>query len=430
MVPVCRWSDVVGDHPGRAQPYPALVDSLPEAVVVVDLEGIVRWANAAAERLLGHAPGESVGTVGLDLVHPDDQHMALLSLVSVQNKDVGSPIELRMAAADGWRLMEVIGAPLDHEHIVLSIRDITQRRRWEVAGDETARFRSLVQNSPNLTMLVRPDGTVASVSGAVTRVLGHDPERVCGRQITELVEPGDRELVNTALDQARSFGARGSSPIWLEASLVGGNGRAVPYELAIVSLLDDPTVEGFVVAAHDISRLRAAQDALTELANFDSLTGLANRRAFELELEREWSLTSRDGIDSFLVIADLDQFKQLNDRHGHTAGDAALRGFAHALRLAVRDTDMLGRLGGDEFGIILVRCGGEPAALGLGPHLHEIMNERIAACAEGLSVSLGYASLRSAASPADAFERADAAMFAAKRARQASRLDSRVGGGA
>jgi diguanylate cyclase (GGDEF)-like protein/PAS domain S-box-containing protein len=419
---------VVGEHAGWTQPCPGLVDSLPEAVVVVDLAGIVTWANATAERLLGHAPGESVGTVGLSLVHPDDQHLALLSLVSVQSKEVGSPIELRMATADGWRLMEVIGAPLDQHHIVLSIRDITQRRRWEVAGDETARFRSLVQNSPNLTMLVRPDGTVVSASGAITRLLGHDPEHVCGQLITQLVDPGDRDVVCAAINQARSSGAPGGSPIWVEASLLAGSGRTVPYEMAIVSLLDDPTVEGLVIAAHDITRLRAAQEALTELANFDSLTGLANRRAFELELEREWSLTSRDGIDSFLVIADLDRFKQVNDRHGHAAGDAALRGFAHALRLAVRETDMIGRLGGDEFGVILVRCGGEPAALGLGPHLREIMNERIAACAEGMSVSLGYTSLRSAVSPADAFERADAAMFAAKRSRRASQHGSRVGG--
>lgn len=111
-----------------------------------------------------------------------------------------------------------------------------------------------------------------------------------------------------------------------------------------------------VALGADVARLRAEQEILDELAHVDAQTGLANRRAFDRCLEREWALSMRAGIDSFVVVADLDGFKAYNDRHGHAAGDEALRQFAEALRVATRGSDVLARIGGDEFGILLVRC--------------------------------------------------------------------------
>ena len=78
----------------------------------------------------------------------------------------------------------------------------------------------------------------------------------------------------------------------------------------------------------EMLRLKVQHEVLAELAYVDSLTGLANRRAFDLHLEREWALTLRDGIDSYVVVADLDRFKALNDACGHAAGDQVLRQFA------------------------------------------------------------------------------------------------------
>jgi diguanylate cyclase (GGDEF)-like protein/PAS domain S-box-containing protein len=392
-----------------------LVESLPDATVVVDGTAVVRWANTAAERLMGRAADEVVGTSGLDLVHPADHQLALVSLASVQAKTVGSPIELRIAAVDGWRLMEIVGAPLGDGDLVLTMRDLTQRRRWEIATDETARSRTLLHHAAGLTMLVRADGTIASASAAITRDLGHDPEAVVDRPIHDMVRAEDHAALVAGLSAAAAGCGQGA--VTLEAHLLGTD-DVRPFELHIVALLDDPTVEGFIVSGHDISRLRAAQEALTELANFDALTGLVNRRAFEAELEREWTLTNRDGIDSFLIVADLDGFKQLNDDHGHAAGDEALRQFAHALRLTVRETDVVGRLGGDEFAILLVRCGGEAAALGFQANLHAAVTDRGRSTGHAVAVSLGHTSLRRAVSPEAALHAADQAMYAAKRAKR------------
>lgn len=154
-----------------------LVD-LPDAAIVLDDQGVLRWGNHAAERLFGRVLDESVGLSALDLVHPDDLEMVLRSFASVQRKEVGTLIEVRARAANRWRLLEVIGAPVDwfgEPAVLFSLRDLTERRRFEVADNREARFRSLVQNSAAVTILVSPTGRVDSVSAALSRMLGHDP---------------------------------------------------------------------------------------------------------------------------------------------------------------------------------------------------------------------------------------------------------------
>src|SRR4029077_21009145 len=132
---------------------------------------------------------------GLDFIHPDDFQLAALALTSVQGKDVGSPLELRVRRPDGWRLVEMIGAPLG-DNVILSVRDLTERRRWEVAGNEVERFRSLMQNAASVTMLVSREGVVVSSSGGLTRLLGLDQELVEGRPLSDLADALDRPILD------------------------------------------------------------------------------------------------------------------------------------------------------------------------------------------------------------------------------------------
>src|SRR4029079_2797541 len=168
----------------------AVATALPDAVLVVDDGAVVRWANHAAERLFCIPLDEARGSNGLDFIHPDDLQLALLALTSVQTKEVGTPLELRVRSTDGWRLVEMIGAPLGPD-LVLSVRDLTERRRWEVAGDEVARFRSLMQNAASVTMLLSSVGIVESSSGGLTRLLGLDQEWVEGRALSDLADDLD-----------------------------------------------------------------------------------------------------------------------------------------------------------------------------------------------------------------------------------------------
>ena len=231
-----------------------LLDELPEGVVVINAQGVLLWVNRTAESLFGSRI--TVGTSGLDLVHPDDIELVLLSLTTVQDKQVGSPIEIRIRTTTGWRLMELIGCPvswLPDDAILLTVRDLTQRRRYEIVHDQDARLRSLVQNSAAITMLVSPDGCIQSASGALTRILGQDPELVEGLPLVDLVVEEDRPALAGAVERA-SRGASVAGPVKVLLSLIRhGNIGALPFELAIVNLIDDPTVGGYVVTGHDVT---------------------------------------------------------------------------------------------------------------------------------------------------------------------------------
>jgi diguanylate cyclase (GGDEF)-like protein len=107
--------------------------------------------------------------------------------------------------------------------------------------------------------------------------------------------------------------------------------------------------------------LQGLIDALVELSSRDALTGLANRRSFELALAREVDRVARSGEPALLLVLDIDHFKRVNDTHGHAAGDQVLRTVAGALLESVRPMDLVARIGGEEFAIILPNC---PAAFG------------------------------------------------------------------
>jgi diguanylate cyclase (GGDEF)-like protein len=164
-----------------------------------------------------------------------------------------------------------------------------------------------------------------------------------------------------------------------------------------------------------LERMRRAEDGLRELAFVDELTGLPNRRAFDRRLEDEWAAAVDDGVDSVVIVADLDGFKRINDRRGHAAGDRALRDFGTALRSSTRGTDHVARLGGDEFGIVLSRCPPQIATT-FDVRLRAAMQESLGAEAHRIGVSLGHASLLRAPSASAALERADLAMLAHKHA--------------
>ncbi len=243
--------------PGDTDTFNSVTEAflhLPDAIVMVDMEGTIVWGNVSAERTFGRSFEDWVGRSGLDLVHPDDQELVLRSLVSIQAKDVGSPIELRIKAASGWRLVEVVGTTVQwygHRVILLSLRDLTERRRYELASGHEARFRSLVQNAGSIIMLLSSVGTLESVSGAITRLLGHDPEQLEQRPLLDIVDPADRTKLAGALTAA-SHGASSAHPVSVRVGLLRHDGtEVVPFEMSIVDLLDDPTVEGFVISAHD-----------------------------------------------------------------------------------------------------------------------------------------------------------------------------------
>jgi diguanylate cyclase (GGDEF)-like protein len=167
----------------------------------------------------------------------------------------------------------------------------------------------------------------------------------------------------------------------------------------------------------EVRRLKARVLEAEAAADEDPLTAARNRRAFIRELTRTLGMVRRYGAPAALIYLDLDDFKHVNDRFGHAAGDAALRAVAERLRAHVRESDVVGRLGGDEFAVLLLqadRRAGEAKAAALAGVI-EAEPVRAGEHEVDLRVSYGVRELAAGMAPETALAEADAAMFVMKR---------------
>jgi diguanylate cyclase (GGDEF)-like protein/PAS domain S-box-containing protein len=255
-----------------------LLNSFPEIVVVLDAQANVMWANHLAEELFDRPLESAIGMSAIDLVHPDDLEIVLRSLETIQSKTVGTPLEIRAKIGEDWRLIELIGTPVswfEKGAVLFSIRDLTERRRFELARDNVARFRSLVHNATTIMMFVTPEGVIESVSGAMTRMLGHDPEAVERQPLANIVAVPDRPALRVAIETALR-GSSATHPVVQALRMLRRGGQEmISYELAIVSLVDDPTVGGLIITAHDVSERVTAEmelrNSVRELRETSSL---------------------------------------------------------------------------------------------------------------------------------------------------------------
>ncbi len=164
------------------------------------------------------------------------------------------------------------------------------------------------------------------------------------------------------------------------------------------------------------SKLERSYGQLERLALEDSLTGLLNHRSVTERLAAELARAHREGYTVSLVTMDIDQFKDVNDQLGHAAGDAALRGFAEAIRACVRPSDICGRVGGDEFTIVLPHADGAGAEQVVGRIRLAVQDVAVGATGERITISAGIAEFPRDASDASELSRlADGALYRAKR---------------
>ena len=179
---------------------------------------------------------------------------------------------------------------------------------------------------------------------------------------------------------------------------------------------EDGQVTGAVCAVRDVSHRKTIEQELHRAAATDALTGLANRRAFDAELDRRIASVPDGAIAGHVAVFDLDHFKRVNDTHGHAAGDSVLRSFARIARASVREGDMVARLGGEEFGVLLAGSGREQARLVCDRIRTALAASvlRIGDTAIVVTASAGVAAITGGSSSAAGLDAADMALYRAK----------------
>lgn len=390
-----------------------MIDHSPDPTFVVDLDGRLRYLNAAAEEAIGPSATSWLGCHVSTFLHPDDLMLMASSLLSVQTKAVGTPVEMRVAhPVRGWRWMEIVGRDCSGvpgiEGILCTARDLTQRRMWEVAAHDVTRFQQVVHHAAAMVLSLDATGNVTATNAALTRILGHDPSTVVGSPLAVWVSDGFETLLADALAGARDHG---TSSVEVPMCPARG-GSAVPVRLEVVSLLDDPVVASFVVTGLDVSELQETRRRLEHLATHDPLTGLPNRKLLDERLARILA----EGQPVALLYVDLDRFKAVNDTFGHEAGDDLLVLVAERLLGEVGRKDLVARVGGDEFVILATGVGEEAAAAALADRLAKALRTPygLRAGTAQIGASVGAVVAGAGAVAATLLAEADLAMYTAK----------------
>ncbi|MGK5682164.1 putative bifunctional diguanylate cyclase/phosphodiesterase [Actinoplanes sp. URMC 104] len=297
--------------------------------------------------------------------------------------------------------------------LITSIIAHNRRRLDDRRRVAERRTEALLQNSPEVVVALGRDGDVRYVSPSVRSVLGYDPASVTGTLLTELVHPDD-------LPRMRTWTAtlRGSAPgttAEVETRLRRADGSWAVLDAIGTNCLADPDLGSVVLSARDVGSRKALEEQLSRQAFTDALTGLSNRALFR---DRLHHATARRDAGVTVLLIDLDDFKDVNDNLGHSAGDELLTTLAARLRDNVRPGDTLARLGGDEFAVLIEDLDGrDPGALAdrLLRELRQPM--RLGSRDIRCTASIGVADSRDLSGPAgeELLRNADLAMYAAKR---------------
>jgi diguanylate cyclase (GGDEF)-like protein/PAS domain S-box-containing protein len=217
-------------------------------------------------------------------------------------------------------------------------------------------FHLLAEYSADIICRVRLDMTFLYVSPSSVRVLGWTPEEMVAMAPFGAVHAKDLAMVTAA---ARRHLAPGVEASLITTRMRKKDASIVWMEISsrVVRNLATGEAKETVMIMRDITARKMMEEKLSALAMTDGLTGLANRRAFDEMLDREWKRTLREGSQVSLLLLDLDRFKEFNDTYGHQVGDDCLRAVAAAVRGAVRATDIAARYGGEEIAVILPSTG-------------------------------------------------------------------------
>jgi diguanylate cyclase (GGDEF)-like protein/PAS domain S-box-containing protein len=278
-----------------------------------------------------------------------------------------------------------------------------------------ARFESAFDHAPIGMALVDMKGRWLQVNDALCRITGHTRAALKATTLPALTHPED---VDIDADPLREL-LEGRIPSYqVEKRYRHAWGHYVWGQLTASLVRDDQGQPLYVVSqVQDISERKELAQRLEYLIDHDFLTGLANRRRFEQEVVREAERVARYGAPGAVLVIDLDNFKEVNDTFGHMAGDDLLKGVAGAVRHRIRQTDLLARIGGDEFGVLLPQADSDQAQVvadgivkALGRHVAVLGDQSIRVTASvGLAMFDGL-------SPAELMACADLAMYEAKQA--------------
>jgi diguanylate cyclase (GGDEF)-like protein/PAS domain S-box-containing protein len=438
--------------PTAKAPLANVLDLLLDAVCMVDLDGRFVFASAACEQIFGYTPEEMAGRSMIEMVHPLDRERTLASAAEVIAGTAEPHFENRYLRKDG-RIVHVMWSARWSEADQMRIgvaRDITERKRADAMRAALYAISEAAHSAEDLLALF---GHIHQIVGELLPAINffvalydgardelsfpyhvdqHDqapaPRRLnSGTLSGEVIRTGRALLVTPDTRVLLPDGVApsvGTDPLdWLGVPLISQQrvlGALVvqSYSGDVRYTEEDKELLQFVSTqvAAAIER-KQTHTRLQHLAQHDALTGLPNRELFHDRLQTALARARREHSRLALLYIDLDRFKQVNDALGHAAGDLLLREVGLRLRQCVRESDTIGRIGGDEFLVLLPTIDQPADAARVAAKIRHALNRPFELDGELASIS---SSIGIAVCPEhgdgkqELIQRADRAMYAAK----------------
>jgi diguanylate cyclase (GGDEF)-like protein/PAS domain S-box-containing protein len=349
-----------------------LLDAVPVGLQIWEATGddprslTLRYANPEASREAGFDIAGCAGQTVLEIFPATVFSSVSLHAVAVAQR--AETLEFAYAGDDRlpqtwWRFQ---ATPIGGRSVLAAVWNITEAKQAERKLRESLRLgRSILAHLQEGVVVVDTDTRVVTANAAAAELLGMEQDDLVGRPLSgvpvDLLDDKGRLLGPDRLPLYRAL--RGDEVRECVVRFVRDDGSLLWVEINANPLVDDDGRLYGAVASYDDVTVRVERDRRTRHeADHDPLTGLANRRALERGLAAAVSRAGPLERSVGVLMLDLDGFKAVNDRHGHAAGDEALREVARRLRRCVRERDLVARLGGDEFVVVLTDLGGDSGA--------------------------------------------------------------------
>ena len=364
---VNRLFDALGERDekiqGRDRLFQDFARTLPEIVLIHDEK--ILLANESAASLVGLNPPQLIGREIADLVKPAYRALFRKTIAKrLAGEDAPRRIEMQLINGNQNGLwVEAQSSTIDflgHRAILTIARDVSHRKSLEVSLSRSKRQAQYTLESIAEGIITTDnDGRIDYMNRAAETLIGANRDDASGHRVGELftlVDDADRRPLGDPVE--RCLAMRRRVNMGRRAVMVSIDGEQERSVEITASPVRGPSnsISGTVVVFHDVSELRGLTRKMSYQATHDPLTGLINRREFERRLDEAMDAAHAEEAVHMLFYMDLDRFKAVNDSCGHLAGDNMLREVAALIKDQVRDSDYVGRLGGDEFGALLIGC--------------------------------------------------------------------------
>ena len=328
----------------------SFISTTPDGFVTLDPSLLITDVNHAFCKMLGYSAEALLGSSIHSLLSSHESHLIKALLETAKNQNNWSlETTLKRKSGEQAYVLFSAGPIVDGLGIFAFITDISVMKQSEI---ELKKLSRAVEHTGSSVMITDKEGVIEYVNSSFCAITGYHPSEVIGQ--------------NPSIVRTRHTSKKTHQDLW-NTILSGNDWRGETYNrtksgsfywsfMSISPICDEQgEITHFVSVSEDITEKKMAQSQLEQLALYDPLTGLANRRLFYDRLTQAMASYSRSSTSGLvLVMLDLDKFKQINDTLGHDAGDELLKVVAERLLSCVRKTDTVARIGGDEFILLLL----------------------------------------------------------------------------